>query len=79
MLMLAVVPLTTAPLPTPAPSRVKVTVPVGKVLRLVVPVLMVAVTSMELPPRGEVVAGVTVSVVLPLVTLMATTEELAVL
>ncbi|HUW12155.1 MAG TPA: hypothetical protein VM537_20685 [Anaerolineae bacterium] len=79
MLMLAVVPLTTEPLPTLAPSRVKVTVPVGMVVRVVVPVLTVAVTSMVLPPRGEVEDGVTARVVNPLVTLMATTEELAAL
>ena len=54
-------------------------VPVGTVVSAVEPVLSVAVTSMVLPPSGEVVAGVTVSVVLPRPTLMVTTEELAVL
>ena len=76
MLMLAVLPPTTVPLPTLDPSSVKLTVPVGTVAPVTLE-LTVAVTSMLLPPRGEVVAGVTVSVVDPLLTLIVTPGEVA--
>ena len=76
--MLAVVPPATDAVPTFAPSSVKEMVPVGSV-ELVTLAVSVAVTSSMLPPRGVVVAGVTVSVVEPLMTLIVTPAEVALL
>ena len=76
MLMVAVVPETLA-LPTVAPSRLKVMVPVGTTLPNDPP--MVAVTCKELPAVGVVVAGLTVSVVAPLATVRVTWVEVELL
>jgi hypothetical protein len=69
-------PDTTVPTTSVVPSNVKVTVPVGSVVK-VAEGLMVAVTSSEPPMVGVVVAGVTVSVVDVLAIVMVSAFEVA--
>jgi hypothetical protein len=71
-------PGTTADVAAEAPSSVKVTVPVGRVVPMVVGVMVVD-TDRELPPAGAVVAGVIVIVVgiLGTVTVTCVAVELA--
>jgi hypothetical protein len=69
-------PDTTVPTTSVVPSNVKVTVPVGSVVR-VAEGLMVAVTCSEPPMVGVVVAGVTVSVVEVLASVMVSVFEVA--
>ena len=68
-------PETTATLLTLVPSRVKLTVPEGRVLCVVAGV-MVADTESDAPPEGVVVAGVTIVLVVTLGTVTVTEAEL---
>ena len=76
MVVDAVVPELTATIPTFVPSMVKVTVPVG-MAELEPLGVMVAVNNRELPAVGVVVAGVKVTVVDALTTLIETGAEVA--
>jgi hypothetical protein len=76
MVAVAVVPPPSVLVATVLPSSVKVTVPVA-VMELVLLDANVAVTNMLELAMGVVVAGVTVSVVVALFTMMPTAAEVA--